>query len=433
MSANIDENIQYWKGNIKDYIFFALWTALKIIIKFLGEKKTLQYSSPFIVIYPPDPEDVFGSLGDDAMIEAIATLIDKNIGDASLKFLVKGAFAEQQIVDRGYEAISVCSPTKFLFQIAGLARNASMLGFVGVGADVMDGKYSLTLSKTMLVGADISTRFDRIGMITGFSFNQSPKKELKKYFNNLHDDVIINVRDPISRRRLDIFSNCKSRLVSDLAFSLRPNDCLIRETHWIHKMKAEGLKVIGLNIHANIFVGDEINQVDRVLDLIAGACERLRCRDQIAWLLTPHDYREGNTGDDFCLRPLYAKMQRADHVLCHYHEGRHRSASLKALASHLDGVVTARMHFGIAALGTGTPMLGIAYQGKFSGLFDLFNLPKDFLMNPVDLFNQDFIISKLDEFVENLPALRNMINKELGNVMAMSSQNLAEFGGLGQR
>lgn len=65
-------------------------------------------------------------------------------------------------------------------------------------------------------------------------------------------------------------------------------------------------------------------------------------------------------------------------------------ALYKAVTGRLTVMISSRMHPLILAAGAGTPIVGLAYNGKFEGMFDMLGVPRRMLW--------------LDAAIEDLPA-----------------------------
>jgi polysaccharide pyruvyl transferase WcaK-like protein len=99
---------------------------------------------------------------------------------------------------------------------------------------------------------------------------------------------------------------------------------------------------------------------------------------RLSILWCAHDLRTGASADDgdvAIVMNLSGLLSRkridGEH---HRHAVPASPAEAKRLAGLVDLVVTGRMHLAIAAMGMGTPAIGISYQGKFEGLWQLFGL-----------------------------------------------------------
>jgi polysaccharide pyruvyl transferase WcaK-like protein len=87
------------------------------------------------------------------------------------------------------------------------------------------------------------------------------------------------------------------------------------------------------------------------------------------------------------LMPSYDLAHEGDVVACRMLEGElkgkvpigfatiHSAGDYKAVAGSLKLMVSARMHPLIFAASMGTPIVGLAYNGKFEGLFEQLQLP----------------------------------------------------------
>jgi polysaccharide pyruvyl transferase CsaB len=148
---------------------------------------------------------------------------------------------------------------------------------------------------------------------------------------------------------------------------------------------------------------------NRLLDLIAEVLNRM-VRRHDAYVLFLPTYCVPHEGDDRVCEQILRRMRKpAGRVL------RIEGASLyKAVAGQLDVMLGGRMHPTIFAAAAGTPVVGLAYNQKFRGFFDLLGCPERVL----DL--QSFVrCGRVDELEAMLNAVLGAGRLDLARIEAL--------------
>lgn len=406
-----------------------------------------------ILIFPSDLGKITGALGDDAMISATVEQARARLGPVAVD-MVGLPGAQGLIAARGFTPVALPAAAQFPARMAALMRTRRYAAVVVLGADILDGYYNPTAALLRLICADLAARAGLPATILGASFNARPAPGLKPAFEALDPAVHLNMRDAVSRGRITGFAQVDARLVADCAFALTPGTADPDAVAWIDAQRAQGRRVLGLNVHPMLIRGATPAQVDRIIRTTiqavtaasaaaetgagtgadtkpgAGAATDAKTRtgtgSPTSWLMIPHDYR-GERGDARCLRPIHAALSAA-HLPSFYLNGEHRAADLKALAGCTDGVVTGRMHLAIAALGMGVPTLCLTYQDKFEGLYRHFDLPGDLLLAP-DVFDDAAALSNaLRRFGDALPMLSAQVAARKPEIRRLAGLNFDVMG-----
>ncbi|MFA5041606.1 MAG: polysaccharide pyruvyl transferase family protein [Bdellovibrionales bacterium] len=379
-----------------------------------------------ILIVPSDPYTLTGSRGDDAMIDALLGVARDNNKDVEL-FIVTGS--DEADTEARKKGLSPCqiwasafSPEKILAEFKKLSPDA----LVVIGADVMDGYYNPYLPLHGLMFADLASRLGARAFVLGFSFNKSPWKQLKAAFELTNNAVKINVRDPISMERFNAFCSRPADLVADAAFCLKPaldSDLRKKVTAWVEEVHQKGHLAIAFNIHPMLFKNATQTQIDHLVAAATSALEAVSKARKVSWLFLPHDFRE-DVGDNACLTPL-AKIlgERGLSGRIFHITKDHSAAELKAAASQVDGVITARMHLSIGSLGMGVPVAAITYQDKFQGLFRHFDLPDWLLVSPDEVLSSTKLEKMMLRFIDENAQIKAMVAQKLPEVMRLSMKN----------
>jgi polysaccharide pyruvyl transferase WcaK-like protein len=414
--ASLRTRFRSWK---KDCGFFIRWRAAALA----AVRRRVAEPPRDVLIYPSDPAQIVGAIGDDAMITAVVGHFTGLDPEARFTVLCRDGAAAEIVRGAGHTPLQLPEGKNFAREMLGIFRAKPFDALVVIGADVMDGYYSAYLSKELLIAADLAARSGMRSIILGFSFNDAPPAELRKYFAGIDRAVELNVRDPISLERLRRFAPVRAIPVADSAFLISPASVDEETRRWIAAAKASGKTVLGLNLHPMLFTSDPAAALERLIAETAKALERVSGEHDAAWLLVPHDYRAPPYGDEAFLRALQAAVGERDGLMVRYFEGHHRATTLKGLAGLLDGVITGRMHLAIAALGMGTPVMCFAYQGKFAGLFRHFGLSETWLVE-VGIFDRDAAFAEaVLGFFRNLAELRDTVRAQLPGVERMAALN----------
>ncbi len=311
-----------------------------------------------------------------------------------------------------------------------LATCRPALGFV-MGADVMDGHYSPVNSLRMIIAADLLARWGARTVFVGFSLNEHPCLLVRYAFKKLHENVRVNLRDPLSRHRFQLMSRRKSCQVADLAFLLEPATKLCQDSAsmvtWMQQRRAAGRRVLILNVHPMLFSPHEAPRaMPRLLNAMLQAMNALTDKHALSWLLLPHDNRS-HAGDSAALEALTLEMSpslRKQVLLVRKAPG---AQEIKALTQHADGAITGRMHLAIAALGQSTPVMVFAYQDKFAGLMLQFSMPDWLVLDGAAATDPKILMDGMERFVSQLPELRLEVQRHLPTVRMAAD---ATFDGL---
>jgi polysaccharide pyruvyl transferase WcaK-like protein len=375
-----------------------------------------------LFIIPADPRTPFGSRGDDAMMQSIVRTLRSRRADLSVWM----STVSDVVVDAA-EPMQAVPEASTLAGFVEAIRRSRPDALVVIGADVMDGHYGPLFTARRLLAADLMAREGVPTVITGFSFNDEPHPLLARLFDVLDKRVAVHVRDPLSLRRFNAFSSRPATLVADVAFLLEPDDASPRVgaiTEWIAERRRAGERVFGLNLHPAL--GDNVSN-----DLARAAAEAISSissRERVAWLLLAHDFRtRRRCGDTLAEIERLARGRLGVRLLRPTDELSARE--LKAIVAKLDGVVSGRMHLAIAALGQGTPVSCVTYQGKFEGLFEHFGLPSSLLTDPRQALRAGALEFLLHSFIESAGSHRQQVARHWPRVRRLAAMNLAPLTG----
>lgn len=385
-----------------------------------------------LFILPPDTHTLVGSRGDEAMMCAVANSLRRRRADLAVSVLAASECDEAAVRRLGFVAARYQSHS--FRSIVEAVWSSRPDAFVVIGADMMDGFYSPLGSAMRLLTAELLACCGVPTVITGFSFNGDPDPLLAPLFNALDPRVQLFARDPLSLSRLQAFCRARATLVSDPAFLLEPDTSsppIVEVIRWIEMRRRHGDRVFALNVHPALLRGASDETVQRLMNVAASALIETSASNNISWLLLAHDFR-GVRGcstslamiEDIARERLGERLLRPMGEFC--------AAELKGIAGLLDGVVAGRMHLAIAALGQGTPVACLTYQGKFEGMLAHFGLPNALALSPEEALRDGAFHALLRDFVARAADHRLQVAKRLPGVMSMAEQNLVPLFGHGE-
>lgn len=402
-------------------LLWAQWHFLRHLVREVQPRTGL-------LLVGADTDRPRGSRGDAAMLD-VSLAHAHRIGAAPLYVGCSSASAEQIACAEGLQVFPLWGGWLMPFRAWRRLRARAPAQVWLHGADTLDGEYSPVMSLRMLILADLAARCGAHTRLMGFSLNERPA--LGMAWRQLDPRVQVCARDPLSLERYRRLSGRAGHAVADLAFLLEPREpqgAGRAALEWVHVCKQAGAQVLVFNLHGLLFAREAAPQaVERLIDATVTVLHQLSVRQpRLSWLLLPHDDRP-LVGD---LAVLARLQQRLQSVLpserCFFcHEAPH-AAEVKALVAQVDGVVSARMHLAIAALGSGVPVLALVYQGKFEGLLRWFDLPQALALLGDTLTDSGALLQAIEDFVAALPELRLQVQRALPAVKAAAARNFSE-------
>jgi len=228
--------------------------------------------------------------------------------------------------------------------------------------------------------------------------------------------------------------NGKVRFAPDVAFVLDPRRPANQDIDSLEKIKTSNRILVGLNVSGLLGYGSDVG--DNVFDLkinypalIDSIVELLMRQEGTAVLLVPHvvptckpgasppksvhvhkkGYREQS--DAVVCGALYERVVEKYPGRIFIVRGRYNHNETKYIIGLCDFFIGSRMHACIAALSQGIPAVGIAYSGKFHGVFESIGL-SDCVVDTRSCDNRE-ALEKLGMVFER----RNQIRKHLEDAM----------------
>ncbi len=380
-----------------------------------------------ILLVPCDPWSVFGSKGDEAMIDAVLAGAKKKSDRIEVAFITADELGSQAVRARGMTALEAWRGRNALCSIVKAAMDFGPQYVFILGADVMDGYYSPATSLMLLATADVlHLRQIKVSLL-GFSFNQKAAPVMGRYFRTAANHGLrFNLRDPYSFERFCRITGCPARLVADTAFMLSADqgtEQYQNAQQWCQMQRSIGNTVLGINLHPMLIAHASAAVIAGHVQVLTQVLERLMSSRRVACLLIAHDSRE-TVGDNISLQPLYDKLRQNNPQNVYFRPEVLTASQTKAVASLLDGLLSSRMHLAIAALSSGVPICVFSYQDKFAGLIKHFELPDNLVMPPPEQSDIAVLEQNLACFLDHLPQYRQQIQKHLPEVIKKASYNL---------
>ena len=394
--------------------------------------------------------DGAGSLGDSAMIQAgIAQLRQQGLEQFGVVYPQYGA----DTPDWGHiPGLSThlglrYKPEDYLHEVRlalgrywnGLEQFAQLARQYGrvycVGADVMDGYYSLEICQFLTGLLGLAAAAGAQTTLVGFSFNKTPKPEAVKWLRQLPASVRLCARDPLSQQRAEGCLDRPIELVADAAFLLQPtvsNSQVQRLLDWIAAERSQNRMLIGININAMLLRAVEGLTVDQLVahysqtlqQLFEQNAQDLEGRiDGLSFVMLPHDNRD-EVHDLLLSQLTLAQLPETIRDRCSLLMLPCAPGDVKRICQDLDLVSTSRMHVAIAALGQGTPTLSIGYQDKHEGLYQHFNVP-ELLMSPAQALKPEGLLHFIQHHLLQQQQLHQHLEQRLPHVMELSQKNFS--------
>lgn len=414
-----------WRGGLRDTVIDRQFDRLEREWRAVCRDTppaALRAAGDTLLILPPDPIFLTASKGDEAMIGSTinAARADPSIGRIAIVTGSPVAQARGQAL-----GIETC-PITFGGSLRSNVEAMMALGVkasVTIGADVMDGAYDGSFSFELFALTDLLRRRGVEARMTGFSVSKSPYRKLGQAYDGAAEGLVFKARDPDSFERLKALTTASSELVADPAFLLPASvsETSRKYVDWIEERQSLGRRVIGINIHPLLFDRGQQDDVESLMPIVAQEIDRAARQADFDIALVAHDFR-GSSSDSRCLDPLAAALTLEKARVMSVAEEL-TAGDLKGIAARLDGVFSGRMHLAIAALGSGTPICGVSYKDKFSGLLKHFALDQHLLIDSRDVLKPGAISTALTAFVRDIPSLKEQVERALPQVKAMSKKN----------
>ena len=312
-----------------------------------------------------------GSLGDEAFVLGLIT--ELLAAGRPVKVLLSGNGQAWPEVDPD---LIVPVPRLFARRVGQAERD--MIDTLGagdrvilLGADTLDGTYgSAGRDRFLALALAASARGAAVDVVS-FSLRRSgDRSKLLRFVFKTADRVV--ARDVLSVRLCREVYGRSALVAPDAAFLVPPPP---GGPGW----NADGPLVINLSTRAE--QSRTLSRQDIADDLATVIARGAAAESPGRPVLTlPHDVRP-YCGDldslgrlEEALRRFRLRPTRPDNP----HPG---PSEVRQLLCGTSLVITGRMHLAIAALSVGVPVIGLTYHDKWEGLWDLFDLPRELLLD----------------------------------------------------
>lgn len=373
------------------------------------------------------------SFGDEIMFLAICKHIHRTTPKASITILrFEGSAGEtynfygHRIREIAFPAENYVSPSSYK-EFRKIATGFSDVYLIG--ADCLDGAYWRRQSIQIIRFMNLAGQMGLRSRILGFSYNGNKDALIRKELRKAASHCTLCVRDAISKERLEEFipTDAKSsrniQLVADLAFPVDASsfpvptlDVAMHER--LKSWKNKGVTIVAINIcgwhwkNPEVFIARLSHHLLKLAEI----------NPQTAYLLLPHDNREGKISDVHTLSLLNDQL-KVHHKRVIFCNSLASGVQAKQLVSHADVLITGRMHLAIAALSQNIPTISLVYQGKFEGLYDHYKFDNRYYFEPDDLEN---IFETLDKVLENREEISRHIRLRNTEIFRLSEKNFSE-------
>jgi polysaccharide pyruvyl transferase WcaK-like protein len=350
--------------------------------------------------------DITGNIGDMGIARSTFEAFSSQIRDAQILFVADRdkahcLFAGAGIIPQGLLGLGALIK----------AMLASDLVVVGGGGLFQDDDslikmpyWALRVALAKALGAEV----------VGYCLGVGPLKHpLSRVFARLAFACmsVISVRDPVACQVASGLTRQTVAIVPDPALSLNPAPPETAETLLrMHGVPRDGSPLVGVAVrkwfhrrgslipHKIAFrlglgISDSRNQLNRMTDQLAGMLDRIASSHGAHMLFLP-TYNVAHEGDDRVCEDIAAKMQSNRKSVLRISDPR----LYKAVTGKLRVMLGARMHPTIFAAGMGIPVVGLAYNPKFKGFFQLIGCPDRLI--PIEDFVEKKMTGKLLALME---------------------------------
>ncbi len=287
-----------------------------------------------------------------------------------------------------------------------------------LGADVLNDRYGGTQEHL-----DILRVAQAAGVrvhVQGFSLEHDSGPVTSRQLRALSSADMM-IRDPVSFAHSEAFGFKNRRLVADMAFLLTPGvdrssaKALMEQ---VRRWKADGRFILGLNVS-----GPTLTMMPGGVGLIAKAFgDWLSQSEWHRAVLLSHDVRSGAAGDSEALAAILDQLPENLRQRALLLDDSAMAWELKQLCGSLDLVVTGRMHLAIASMGMTTPVLCLAYMGKFRGLMEHIGIDT-MVVDPQSIGSSDDLLAVIGRLQRDSVTLREKLAAKLPEIRDMSQGN----------
>jgi len=327
---------------------------------------------------------------------------DYNLGDAAIlaalcsRFAASGATSitvTSSLVEPRLPAGATAVIRRGLGGTAALMRTAHASDLVVIGGGGLlqddDSRVKMPYWASRVAALKLANE-NIVGHSVGAGPLRHPESRIAARYT-CHALASITVRDAFAQSELQACTNLPIAIVPDPAFMLNPADAATADRFLASLGLQAGRPIIGLALRKWFhtrggFVPSRVRlamgmrnesgraALSQLLERLAAAIVPLATRMNASILLLPTYSAPYEYDVEVCRQ--FAQLVKNSEV---------RMACIldptlyKAVTGRLSVLVSSRMHPLILAAGMGTPIVGLAYNGKFGGMFDMLGIPQRML------------------------------------------------------
>jgi len=198
------------------------------------------------------------------------------------------------------------------------------------------------------------------------------------------------------------------RFIPDVAFVLEKEQVNSDLTQQLTALKAQGKTIVGLNVSGLLYSNNYNNQSgnwfglkDNYPELIHNLIHYFMQHPDVVIVLVPHvlSPKKSFESDPRACEDIHAKMETTYPDRIFWVQDRLTHKQTKYVIGHCDFFLGSRMHACIGAISQHIPTVGLAYSGKFIGVFESVGVGDTVL----DLRHQDnqTILSQVTALFDN--------------------------------
>jgi len=406
-------------------------SVLEGLIEAATAPREARAAEPADVRYLVLPPTAFGSLGDSAMVHGVVEGIRSRVPNAQID-LLSIYHGERWHRMPGISKVILALPlacTERQWEARFRLMLADYDCFALLGADVLDGHYGVDESLARLSLLRLAHTAGLETRVLGFSVNERPAEATCAALREIGTFAPLFVRDPRSMSRLESHGVPGLVPAADVAFLMRSDSASHSSRSpraWIEEQRAAGRPVVAFSLSSPVLAeAMRSGKADLLQDCVA-LIVALERSHHASILILPHDLRAGPVGldDDVAIAYRISALLEAEvNPVPHYLHVTCSAPEVKGVVGLVDLAVTGRMHLAIAALGMAVPVVAFAYQGKFDGMMQRFDLGQMvFAPQPFDLAAMYACCVRL---LEDAPGVKTALRKRLPEVLALAHANFA--------
>lgn len=415
---------------IKRIIAAMEFTTVKFVAPWFFRRGAVEKSTPRNVLIVP-MANAFGSLGDEAMLRASAQCM-KKLGVQRTDLLL---FSEDDNWDALLDFDTFCAPFRHYLGPKPMdwvrcARQLCRYDVVyALGADIMDGFHGTNTPLHIIRVLALASRMGIPAQLSGFSWNEKPDPVVVAAFKGLPSSVRCLCRDKLSQSRFVRDTGKSGLLTADVAFLFnRDEDRVLPDTkamlEWIAAQQQNKHIVLGINLSCFVVADFAHEYHETFLAMFADLLIQLAARNPVSFALIPHDFRHYVLPSDTQLVADLGKWLSEKSIeIATYLPETGAADDIDAISEVLDGVVTGRMHFAIAALRNNVPVLCLPYQGKFEGTLAHFAI-EGTIVSREKMVDRQAWLGMLEKFLSQIEKQSSCIASMRPKVQSLAKKNL---------